>query len=294
MARPLRIQFAGGIYHVTARGNGRQTLFVDDVDHEHFLAVLADVAAHYHLLCHAYCLMANHYHLLIETPDANLSRAMRQLNGLFAQYFNRRHERPGHVLQGRFHAQVVDRESYLREACRYIVLNPLRAGLVAHPRDWPWSSYRATAGETSAPAFLTVDWILSLAHAPSRAEAQDRYARFVAAGMTGDIDSSGPPGALILGRARELPVVRAQVERSATLVEIPRNHRFALRPSLEQVFAGARTRAERDARAAQAVRNYGYSRRSVASFLGMHYSAVSRAVARGEPARSCDDSPRKT
>jgi REP element-mobilizing transposase RayT len=286
MARPLRIQFPGGVYHVTARGNGRQTLFVDDVDHEHFLDVLADVVAQYHLLCHAYCLMANHYHLLLETPDANLSRAMRQINGLFARYFNRRYERPGHVLQGRFHAQVVDRDAYLREACRYIVLNPVRAGLVAHPRDWAWSSYRATAGEIPAPAFLTVDWLLSLGHASSRADARRRYTRFVIAGMDGESTvSSAPPAALVLGSARELPAVRAHIERSAGQLEIPREHRFALRPPLDQLFAHARTRADRDACCARAAREHGYSLREIARFLGIHYSAVSRAVGRGRATR---------
>jgi putative transposase len=111
MARPLRIQFPGGLYHVTARGNGRQTLFADDIDRERFLIVLTQVVARYRLLCHAHCLMGNHYHLLLETPDANLSRAMRQLNGVYSQAFNRRHERPGHVLEGRYHAQVVDKTS---------------------------------------------------------------------------------------------------------------------------------------------------------------------------------------
>ena len=291
MTRPLRIQFPGGVYHVTARGNGRQTLFLDDIDHERFLAVLADVVTTHHVLCHAYCLMANHYHLLVETPDANLSRAMHQLNGLFARYFNRRHERPGHVLQGRFHAQVIDRESYLREVCRYIVLNPVRAGLAAHPRDWRWSSYRATAGEASVPAFLTVDWILSLGHTRSRAKAEDRYARFVMAGMG---DATPPPPSLVLGSARELPVVRAQIERAAGLGEIPRPHRFALRPSLEQLFVGATTRANRDAQCACAVRDHGYSLRDVARFVGLHYSAVSRAVARGRPAPSVEVSHPET
>src|SRR6266568_4263905 len=108
MARPLRIEFPGGLYHVTARGNGRLAIFADDTDRERFLLVLTSVVSRYHVLCHAYCLMDNHYHMLLETPEANLSRAMRQLNGVYSQAFNRRHQRPGHVLEGRFHARVVD------------------------------------------------------------------------------------------------------------------------------------------------------------------------------------------
>lgn len=133
MARPLRIEFPGGLYHVTARGNGRQSIFDDDTDCARFLKVLTSVVSRYNVICHAYCLMGNHYHLLLETPEGNLSRAMRQLNGVYSQAFNRRHQRPGHVFQGRFHAQVVDKDDYLRTVCRYIVLNPVRAGLVAHP-----------------------------------------------------------------------------------------------------------------------------------------------------------------
>src|SRR3972149_4406631 len=162
MARPLRLQFPGGRYHVTAWGNGRQPLFADDTDRERFLTVLARVVARYHLFCHAHCLMGNLYHLLLETPHANLSHAMRQLNGVYSQAFNRRHQRPGHVLEGRFHAQVVDKDAYLRAVCRYIVLNPVRAGLVTHPGQWLWSSYGATAGEAPVPRCLTVDWVLSL------------------------------------------------------------------------------------------------------------------------------------
>jgi putative transposase len=196
MARPLRIQFPGGLYHVTARGNGRQTLFADDIDRERFLIVLTQVVARYRLLCHAHCLMGNHYHLLLETPDANLSRAMRQLNGVYSQAFNRRHERPGHVLEGRYHAQVVDKDAYLREVCRYIVLNPVRAGLVAHPREWRWSSYGATAGHALVPLFLTVDSVLSLAGMTARSAAQRQYRQFVDAGigeLTTSLESAGAP-----------------------------------------------------------------------------------------------------
>jgi len=116
MARPLRLQFPGGIYHVTARGNDRQPIFADDADRSRFLIVLASVVERYRVRCHAYCLMGNHYHLLLETPDANLSATMRQLNGVYTQGFNRRHERCGHLLQGRFGAHVVDGQSYLHES----------------------------------------------------------------------------------------------------------------------------------------------------------------------------------
>ena len=190
MARPLRLQFPGGIYHVTARGNDRQAIFADDADRSRFLIVLAFVVERYRVRCHAYCLMGNHYHLLLETPDANLSAAMRQLNGVYTQGFNRRHERCGHLLQGRFGAHVVDGQSYLYEVCRYIVLNPVRAGLVSHPRGWVWSSFRATAGQTPAPGFLTVGWVRALSGLRSPLAAAQAYVRFIEAGLGDDRDAA--------------------------------------------------------------------------------------------------------
>ena len=283
MARPLRIQFRGGLYHVTARGNGRQTLFADDADRERFLIVLTRAVARYRLLCHAYCLMGNHYHLLLETPEANLSRAMRQLNGVYSQAFNRRHERPGHVLEGRFHAQVVDKDAYLREVCRYIVLNPVRAGLVAHPREWPWSSYRATAGQAPVPPFLTVDWVLSLAGTVARSEADRLYSQFVDAGLCEMATSLEPAGSrLLVGDAGGLDPVRERIGGASTLHEVPRAQRFALRPDLAAVFARVESQDDRDARCVLAVREHGYTMRAVAQYLGVHYSTVSRALARGE------------
>jgi putative transposase len=132
---------------VTSRGDRQDDIYENNIDRDGFLAVLADVCATYNWVCHAYCLMSNHYHLLIETPDANLSKGMRQLNGVYSQSFNRRHGRVGHVFQGRYKAIHVDREEYLLELARYIVLNPVRAKMVRSAKDWPWSSYRSTTGE---------------------------------------------------------------------------------------------------------------------------------------------------
>ena len=144
MARPLRIEFPGALYHVTARGNARAPIFLEDADRQLLLATLGDANERHGWLCHAYCLMPNHYHLLLGTPDANLSRGMRQLNGLYTQRFNRRHDRVGHVFQGRFKGILVEREAHLLELARYIVLNPVRAGIVACAEAYRWSSLRAT------------------------------------------------------------------------------------------------------------------------------------------------------
>ena len=162
MARPLRIEYDGALYHVTSRGNERKAIFRDDTDRELFLATLFRVTERFHWICHAYCLMNNHYHLVIETPDGNLSKGMRQLNGVYTQAFNRRHRRVGHLFQGRFKGILVQKESHFLEVCRYVVLNPVRAKAVDHPRLWAWSSYRATGGLATIPRCLTVDEILAI------------------------------------------------------------------------------------------------------------------------------------
>jgi putative transposase len=137
MSRPLRIEFAGGLYHVTSRGDGREAIFLTEEDRRLFLSVLSEVVRDFNWAVHAYCLMDNHYHLLIETPDGNLSKGMRQLNGVYTQRFNRQHGRVGHVFQGRYKAIIVQKESYLLKLARYVVLNPVRARMVRSPAEWP-------------------------------------------------------------------------------------------------------------------------------------------------------------
>jgi putative transposase len=182
MARPLRIEFSGAIYHVTSRGNARKDIYLDDTDRAMFLGVLAEVIRRFEWCCHAYCLMGNHYQLLIETPEPNLSKGMRQLNGVYTQRFNRRHGRVGHVFQGRYKAIVVERDSYLKEVARYVVLNPVRAKRVQHPGDWPWSSYAMTAGKAASPVWLSIDWLLGQLGS-QRERAQNAYVRFVEEGQ---------------------------------------------------------------------------------------------------------------
>ena len=173
MARPLRIEFAGALYHVTARGNARQNIYSDDVDRQAFLELTDKTRTRYDWYLHAYCLMSNHYHLLVETGSPTLSRGMKLLNGSYTQTFNRRHRRVGHLFQGRFRGILVQKESYLLELSRYIVLNPVRARMVRQAVDWKWSSYRATAGLAERESWLTTDWILSC-FSEKRKQAQER------------------------------------------------------------------------------------------------------------------------
>jgi putative transposase len=184
MARPLRIEYDGALYHVTSRGNERKPIFKDAADRELFLDTLFQVTERFNWLCHAYCLMDNHYHLVIETPDGNLSKGMRQLNGVYTQAFNRRRHRVGHLFQGRFKGILVQKDSHFLEVCRYVVLNPVRAKAVKHPREWPWSSYRATAGQslTLTPRCLKVDEVLSH-FGQRRGTAQEKYRGYVREGL---------------------------------------------------------------------------------------------------------------
>ena len=160
MARPLRLEFAGALYHVTARGNERRPIYRDEQDRRRFLERLGAVAERFALRVHAYVLMRNHYHLLVETGAGNLSRAMRQLNGVYTQDFNRRHRRAGHLFQGRYKAIVVDKDAYLLELSRYIHLNPVRVGEVSKPWEFRWSSAGAFVGKSGAPEFLVVGEVL--------------------------------------------------------------------------------------------------------------------------------------
>jgi REP element-mobilizing transposase RayT len=177
MARPLRLEFAGALYHLTARGNARADIFADNEDRRLFLDLLGKEISQQRWRCYAYCLMDNHFHLLIETPEPNLVAGMRRLNGVYTQSFNRRHGRVGHVFQGRYKSIVVDKDSYGLELSRYVVLNPVRARRAKHPQNWPWSSYRATVGRVAAPSWLHADWVLSQLGGRNPAAAYERFVR---------------------------------------------------------------------------------------------------------------------
>jgi putative transposase len=181
--RPLRLQVAGGVFHVTARGNRRQEIFTDDRDRAYFLTLLAVVCARLQWKCHAYCLMTNHYHLMIETPEEDLSKGLHWLNFRYAQWFNLQHDFSGHLFQGRFHSVLVESNVHLIELARYIVLNPVRAGLCARAQDWKWSSYRAFAHEfVKRRTFVHVDWLLAQ-FGRERDRARERYRQFVEEGV---------------------------------------------------------------------------------------------------------------
>jgi putative transposase len=176
MPRPHRRQIPGGIYHVTSRGNRRQRIFRDDQDRRAFLGIAGTVVGRRRWSCFAYCLMPNHYHLLVETPDPDISTGMQDLNSRYTAGFNWRYGLTGHLFQGRFHSVVVESEAHFLELTRYLMRNPVRAGLCASPQEWRWSSYRATLGIDPSPAFLAAEPLLGrFGGAAGRA----RFATFV-------------------------------------------------------------------------------------------------------------------
>lgn len=277
MVRPLRLEFPGALYHVTCRGNRREDIFRDRVDRLVWLEEMERVCRRFHFLIHAFCQMTNHYHVLIETPEGNLAQGMRHLNSAYSQYYNRRHELVGHVTQGRYHAILVQKESYLRELARYIVLNPVRASVVAAPGDWEWSSYRAMMGEAPVAAWMTTSWLLTC-FGPDQIAARQAYHRFVMAGLHADSPLKKVSFRCILGDETFIARHResAKEPRSA---EIARVQRRALALTLEEYAA---TCAPREAAMAEAYRSTAFSMQQIAAYFGVSVKTVSRAVAASE------------
>src|SRR4030042_199112 len=279
MARPLRIEYSGAVYHITSRGNAWKKIYSDDEDRENFFGVLETVVKKYNWLCHAYCLMDNHYHLLVETRDANLSIGMRQLNGVYTQLYNRRHRRPGHIFQGRYKAILVDKDNYLLELSRYVVLNPVRAKLVELPEHWKWSSYAATAGLKKVPQYLSVDWILRV-FGTDRKTAQRQYRKFVKEGITRKSPWRELQGQILLGENSFVENFKDLLGDKEAIKEIPRQQRYAGRLKLKEIFKRKSSggKKSRNQGIYDAHINYGYTLKEIANYLGIHYTTVSKVI----------------
>jgi putative transposase len=182
MARQPRLELAGGTYHVTCRGNRQCTIFVDKIDRERFLSLLADVVGRNRWRCFGYCLMTNHFHLVIETLEPNLGHGMHRLNGIYAQRFNQRWGHKGHLFEERYRSGLIVSDVHMLELARYVALNPVRAGICSSPEAWPWSSYRGTTDASRARSFLAVDELLAyFGRTPD--EARKEFAAFVRDGI---------------------------------------------------------------------------------------------------------------
>jgi REP element-mobilizing transposase RayT len=285
MARPLRIEYAGAIYHVTSRGDRQENIFHDDQDRTTWLEIFARVCSRFNWRCHAWCLMDNHYHILIETPEGNLSAGMRQLNGVYTQKSNRRHGQVGHVFQGRYKAILVEKDSYLLELSRYVILNPVRAGMVEDPGEWPWSSHLAMTGRATAPEWLETDWLLSC-FSRQRKRAIAKYEDFVRAGVGLPPVWNELKHQIFLGGEVFVSSITGELQDhgKGDLKEVPRLQRRAAVKPLEWYVQNIE-----DAREGMALA-YGtgvYTMKEIGQAYGVHYSTVSRAVRHFESLGDC-------
>jgi len=279
MARPLRIEYADALYHVMSRGNAFQDIFLDDTDRKIFLKNLKHCIELYNLVCHSYCLMDNHYHLLIETPDGNLSKAMRDINGNYTQAFNAKHQRVGHVLQGRYKAYVIEKEPYLLEVARYIVNNPVKAKMVQTPGAWKWSSYQATAGLIVSPTWLDVEWTLGL-FSTDKLIARKYFQKFVEEGVDVDSPYKDLKEGIILGSPQFISWIWEKTVGSEENKEIPRTERIIGRPTLDEIFDDTMSKEERNKAIVFARYRCGYLTTEISKKVGLDRAVVGR-ISRG-------------
>lgn len=285
MSRPLRIEFPGAVYHVTSRGDRREPIFEDDTDRAGLLTVLGQGLQRFDACALAYCLMGNHYHFVLHTRQANLSQLMRHVNGVYTQAFNRRHGKVGHLFQGRFKAILVDQDAYLLEVCRYVELNPVRAGMVSEPGLWPWSSYRAHTGQAPVLPWLdtpAVHGYLLGRDAQSATDAQEAgrlYAQLVAAAVNVRLWDEALTQQIYLGDAGFVERMQALlVNRVEALANVPREQRQAPALPLAWFFENL----PRDQAMLRAHVQGGYSMTDIAQTARLSVSRVSRIIKQAE------------
>ena len=274
--RPLRIQFPYATYHITVRGNRKNTIFFDDEDRRMFLKILARTVESHNWICHAYCLMNNHFHLAIETPDGNLSKVMRDLNGMYTQVTNKRHGLVGHLFQGRFSSFLIEQDKYFLEVVRYIVLNPIRANLVKKPEEWIWSSYSATAGYADRPTWLTTKWIYNY-FSNDLNRARESYRKFVDEGIGGESPFNQIKEGNILGSQQFKDETEAKHESIFFIKEIKKADRIIGRPELAECFENINNDISmRNVAIRIAHFRCGYPLAEIARFIGLTPAAVGK------------------
>ncbi|HDO21615.1 MAG TPA: hypothetical protein ENG86_02005 [Nitrospirae bacterium] len=285
MARPLRIEYPGAFYHITSRGNERKDIFRSARDREKFLSYLESSTQRYGAVIHVYCLMTNHYHLLLETPLGNLSQIMRHINGAYTTYFNTRRQRSGHLFQGRYKAIVVDADEYTGELSRYIHLNPVRAGIVERPEEYQWSSYQYYIGHRKKPQWLKTDFIWDY-FGKKVSTTQKRYREFVNAFVDKEYGSplKETVASIILGGIDFVEEIKdkylngKKVDRN-----LPALAELSTGPTIEEISNGVKAILEEDtalSRKASLYLCHRYSRKTlkeIGSYFGIGESAVSQA-----------------
>lgn len=247
MSRPLRIEYPGAYYHVTSRGNEQKDVFKSQRDREKFLEYLASATERYGAVIHAYCLMSNHYHLLLETPEGNLSQIMRHINGAYTTYFNIKRKRAGHLFQGRYKAILIEADEYLTELSRYIHLNPVRVRIVERPEQYQWSSYRSYISQNTPPEWLKTEFILGY-FAQKTADAHNRYRTFVEDRLGKEYESplKRTIGTSILGSAAFIEEITTAHLKGKEDGNIPALRQLACRPTPEEIVKTVKTEFPED------------------------------------------------
>jgi len=276
MVRQTRIEYNGALYHITSRGNARQDIYLDDNDRLAFLETLRKTRNRYHCTIYAYCLMDNHYHLLVETPDANISQFMRQLNGVYTQTFNRTHDTVGHLFQGRFKSILVQKNLYLLELARYIVLNPVRAGMVKTAKDWHWSSYRATANLSAPTEWINSDWILAqFSKQPKMAI--KKYQQFVTQGKNQPKPWEKLRNQVYLGSESFVERAKKKIPNNIDRRELSAEQSKP-RMKAKSLHHYQQKSKSRNKAIQKAFASGGYSMKEIGDYFKVHYSTVSRVV----------------
>lgn len=273
MARPIRIEYPGAIYHVTSRGNAQSDIYLNDKDRKSFLKLIEEVCTRFNWCCYAYCLMTNHYHLVLETAEGNLSKGMRHLNGVYTQRFNQYHRRVGHVFQGRYKAIIVEKESYLLEVVRYVILNPVRAHMTKTAGQYPWSSYRAMIGKATCPGWLHKDWVLRQ-FGKRKSVAQKRFIEYVKDGSKKIKLWDNLRYQIYLGEEHFVKRIQSYIEYDKDLSEIPRLQRRHVSMTLKYY---AEKFSDKEAMQ-KAYETGNYTLKEIADYFNVHYSTVSRAI----------------
>jgi REP element-mobilizing transposase RayT len=276
MSNPPRLQIPGAIYHVMARGNRKGRIFRDGHDRAAFSQMLAIVAEALTVEVLTEARMGTHYHGVVMTPKANLSRFMQRLNTRYARYFNRRYKQVGHVFRGRFKAVIVQHDVHLLTTIGYVLKNPVEANLAADVAAWQWSSYRATIGLAEQPSYLSLSWLDAIFPAATRAESQQQFADFIHSGRPAHSFLDGRTPAA--GTPAFLSEIRVVIGRQCFDVAVPRGYRMLGRPTLGELFEGVQSKDERNAMIRRAQVVHGYTLAEIARSLGLHPASVSRIL----------------
>ena len=288
MARPLRITFPGAFYHITSRGNERKVVFKSKRDREKFLEYLESATQRYDALIHAYCMMDNHFHLLLETPSANLPQIMRHINGAYTTYFNIKRKRSGHLFQGRYKSILVEIDEYTKELSRYIHLNPVRAGMVEKPEAYQWSSYQYYIGKKKAPEWLHRAFVLGY-FGEKESIAQKRYQDYVNALVGQEYESplKDVVSSTLLGNADFISYIKETfLSDGKPDKDLPALKELALKASVEDILDAVEGSLGNDAKLARSVKMYLCQKHTAEKLkvLGRHFgigeSGVSQASRR--------------